>query len=358
MNYFLRFGCWLTGMLLLLTYLFQATSCKTDPVFSCPLPLPAEPSGNITTIAFGSCSSQKKDQPILYSVAAKHPDLFVYLGDNIYGDTENMKELKNKYGQLSCKPEFQHLWQSCRVLATWDDHDYGVNDGGVEYAKKEESKQIFLDFWNEPAVSERRNHSGIYTSYYYGDSAHRVQIILLDCRTFRTRLIENTAGDYIPNYDSTATMLGTEQWSWLNNELLNPAQFRIIASSTQFARSHDGYEAWDNFPLEQQKMFETIRNTQANGVVFVSGDVHLAELSVRDELNLYPVYDLTSSGLTQLEGVDIANANRLGNVVLDYNSGAIEIDWNVPDPIVKFKIYGLTGDELYHREIHLSDIYF
>lgn len=324
----------------------------------CSRPMHAEPSGNITSVAFGSCASENKDQPILNSIAAKHNDLFVYLGDNVYGDTENMKELESTYGQLSCKPEFQNLLQSCMVVATWDDHDYGVNDGGLEYAKKEESKQIFLDFWNEPAVSERRNHAGIYTSYTYGDSAHRVQVILLDCRTFRTPLTEDANGDYTANYDSAATMLGAEQWSWLNNELSKPAQIRIIGSSTQFARSHNGYEAWDNFPLEQQKMFETIRNTQANGVVFISGDVHLAELSARYEPNLYPVYDLTSSGLTQLEGVDIANTNRLGNVVLDYNSGAIEIDWNAPDPIVNFKIYGLNGVELYHREIHLSEIHF
>lgn len=358
MNHFLRSGSRLSVFLFLVLYLLHITACKTDALFSCTLPSPIEPTGNITSVAFGSCSSQNKDQPILYAIAAKHPDLFLYLGDNIYGDTENMKELQNKYGLLSCKAEFLHLWQSCRVLATWDDHDYGVNDGGMEYPKKEESKSIFLDFWKEPASSQRRNHSGIYTSCYYGDSAHRVQIILLDCRTFRTPLIENTVGDYIANYDSAATILGAEQWNWLKNELLNPAQIRIIASSTQFARSHDGYEAWDNFPLEQKKMFKTIRNTQANGVVFISGDVHLAELSVRDEPNLYPLYDLTSSGLTQLEGVDIANTNRLGNVVLDYNSGAIEIDWNEPDPIVKFKIYGLNGLELYQREIHLSEIHF
>lgn len=333
-------------------------SCKTDSAFLCSRPVHSEPTGNISKIAFGSCASQNKDQPILNAVASKRNDLFVYLGDNIYGDTQDMNVLLTKYGKLSCKKEFQNLLQSCKVIATWDDHDYGVNDGGVEYPKKEESKNIFLSFWNEPVVSERRNHAGIYTSYYYGDSAHRVQIVLMDLRTFRTHLIVDANDNYIPNTDSSATVLGTEQWNWLKNELLKPAQIRIIGSSTQFARSLDGYEAWENFPLEQQKMFQTIRDAIANGVVFISGDVHLAELSKRTEPNLYPVYDLTSSGITQLEGVDIPNTYREGNVVLDYNTGAIEIDWLQTDPEIFFKVYGVNGEELFTHSIHLSELHF
>lgn len=333
-------------------------SCNTDSVLLCPRPQHSEPQGNISKIAFGSCSSQNKEQPILNTIAAKRNDLFVYLGDNIYGDTEDMNVLLAKYGKLSCKPEFQNLLNSCKVIATWDDHDYGVNDGGIEYPKKAESKNIFLEFWNEPTISERRNHEGIYTSYYYGDSAHRVQIIILDLRTFRTHLITDSADNYIPNTDVSATILGAEQWVWLQNELQQPAQFRIIGSSTQFARSWNGYEAWANFPLEQQKMFQTIRDAHANGAVFISGDVHLAELSKRIEPNLYPIYDLTSSGITQLEEMDIPNTYRIGNVNLDYNVGTIEIDWSQTDPEIFFKIYGVNGNETYKYSIHLSEIHF
>ncbi len=338
--------------------LSSLTSCKTDSVLLCNRPQHVEPQGNISKIAFGSCSSQNKEQPILNAAAEKKNDLFVYLGDNIYGDTEDMNVLLAKYGKLSCKAEFQNLLNSCKVIATWDDHDYGVNDGGVEYSKKEESKNIFLDFWNEPKVSERRNHQGIYTSYYYGDSVHRVQIILLDLRTFRTPLITNANDSYIPNADSAATMLGAEQWLWLQNEFQQPAQIRIVGSSTQFGRSLNGYETWANFPVEQEKMFQTIRNAQANGVIFISGDVHLAELSKRLVPNLYPIYDLTSSGITQLEEVDIPNTYRVGNVNFDYNVGALQIDWSQTDPEIFFKIYGLTGNETYNHSIHLSEIHF
>jgi len=98
-------------------------SCKTDSALLCNRPPHNEPTGNISKIAFGSCSSENREQPILNAVAAKRNDVFVYLGDNIYGDTEDMNVLLTKYGKLSCKPEFQNLWQSCKVIATWDDHD-------------------------------------------------------------------------------------------------------------------------------------------------------------------------------------------------------------------------------------------
>ena len=60
-------------------------------------------------IAFGSCSNQNKPQPILDTVVAKNPDLFIYLGDNIYGDTEDMEVLAQKYRKLGSKKEFQNF---------------------------------------------------------------------------------------------------------------------------------------------------------------------------------------------------------------------------------------------------------
>src|SRR5262245_27222992 len=76
-------------------------------------------------IAFGSCASQEKPQPIWDAVVAARPDLFLFLGDNIYGDTDNAEVLKAKYAQLAAVPGYQKLLQTCPVLATWDDHDYG-----------------------------------------------------------------------------------------------------------------------------------------------------------------------------------------------------------------------------------------
>lgn len=332
------------------------SGCQHFETDFCDHPINQSIPDTLQSICFGSCGREFKDQPILWKIAAQNPDLFIYLGDNVYGDTENMNELRNKYAMLSCKPEFQNLCASTPILAVWDDHDYGHNDIGYEYPKKAESKEIFLEFWQEPMLSNRRNHEGIYDVHYYGDSAHRVQIILLDNRTFRSKLEENNDG-YIASSDVSKTMLGTAQWNWLSQVLLEPAQFRIICSSTQFATEHNYMEAWANFPLEQEHMAQVIREAQANGVIFISGDVHYAELSKRMYAGNYPLYDLTSSGLTE-ENEGIATNNfREFDAYNHPNYGELEFNWN-GTPTITFKVHNLNGDVVRAQTISLSDLHF
>jgi alkaline phosphatase D len=333
------------------------SSCTHYPTEFCKNAVANDSILQVTRIAFGSCSKETTYQPILYKIADQQPDMFIYLGDNIYGDTEDMEVLRGKYALLSCSKEFQYLMASQPVFATWDDHDYGVNDGGLEYPKKEQSKQIFLEFWHEPANSNRWTHEGIYTSYEFGVPNKRVQVILLDTRTFRTAL-KSGGGGYVANYNGNATILGAAQWTWLEQELLKPAKIRIIGSSTQFCTEHNFWEAWANFPLEQEKMFELIRTTQANGVVFISGDVHYAEVSKRTEPNLYPIYDVTSSGLTQLEYSPAANQYRVGNAFAQRNFGMIEINWALADPEIKMMILNESGNQVYSHTVALSTLHF
>ena len=68
------------------------------------------------------------------------------IGDNIYGDSEDVAVLREKYGMLGAEPGFQTLRMQTPVLATWDDHDYGINDGGAEFVSKVESQKAFNDF--------------------------------------------------------------------------------------------------------------------------------------------------------------------------------------------------------------------
>ena len=142
----------------------------------------------ITTIAFGSCLKETRPQPIWESVVDVKPDIFVLLGDNIYGDTSYMRKLREKWNKFNSIEGFQKLRTNCRLLAVWDDHDYGENDAGLEYPQKAESQQIFLDFLNEPRDSVRRKSPGIYESIILGPDGKRVQFILLDTRYFRTSL--------------------------------------------------------------------------------------------------------------------------------------------------------------------------
>ncbi len=321
----------------------------------------------ISKIAFGSCASETAPQPIINLVVQHRPDVFVYLGDNIYGDTYDMKVLKAKYDSLAAKPEYQNLKRNTRILATWDDHDYGWNDSGKYYPFKAESKQIFLNFFEEPEQSQRRKHEGIYTSYLFKENGKTLQLILLDGRTFRSNLRPHRGElswdhrffyplDYYPHQTEDSTLLGEQQWQWLEKELRKPADIRIIGSGTQFSISYNGYEAWANFPHEQKRMLNLIKKTGANGVVFISGDVHYGEISKLKEEGLYPIYDVTSSGLTSTWLFAAPNTNRIEGPVMENHFGLITIDWKKKNPDIKMEIWDVSNNQRVEHTISLSEL--
>ena len=69
----------------------------------------------ITTIAFGSCLKETRPQPIWESVVDAKPDIFVLLGDNIYGDTRDMRKLSEKWNKFNSIEGFQELRANCRL---------------------------------------------------------------------------------------------------------------------------------------------------------------------------------------------------------------------------------------------------
>lgn len=318
-------------------------------------------------IAFGSCANENKPQPVLNRVVEQSPDVFLYLGDNIYGDSRNMKVLRAKYAKLAAKSEFQTLRKKVPVLSIWDDHDYGENDAGKNYPFASESREIFLDFWKVPADSPRRTHDGIYGSHVFSSKGHTLQIVLLDTRSFRSPLKRNPLfkakgtsfkNDYQPDSDPSKTLLGETQWLWLEEQLKVPADIRIIASSIQFGHEYNGYESWTNLPLEQQKLVDTITRTKASGVVMLSGDVHWGELSRRDFSGLYPIYDITASGITETWPKIEPNQFRVADAVPENHFGMIDIDWDAKNPTISFKIINLKGETRLNENVDLASLQF
>ncbi len=349
------------SMLCTILAINSATTLAQDAKLP-PAPVPAV-NPLISRIAFGSCSNQDDPLPILRTVLEWEPDVFVYLGDNIYGDTRDMKLLEAKYAKLAAKKDFQNLRAAVPTIATWDDHDYGDNDAGKEFPFKEESKEIFLKFWNEPTPSPRREHEGVYTSYLFEDAklGKTLQVILLDTRTFRDQPLRNPfpswKNDYLPDTNSNKTILGDTQWEWLRERLEEPADLRIIGSSIQFGHEYNGWESWTNFPLELMKMVDLITETSANGVVFISGDVHWGELSVLKTPDCYPLHDLTASGLNRDWETVESNHNRFGDACSDFHFGMLDINWT-GNPTVTFRIHDMTGRARVRKTVSLNDLKF
>ena len=276
-------------------------------------------SANISTIAFGSCASSNDGLPIFSDITA---DVIVFLGDNVYADTDQPFYMHWMYNRLSCMPEFQGMVDRAKhVLAIWDDHDFGSDNIGAENPIKYESQSIFLDFWRIPQNSERRRGDGVYGSYQFNMQGEgTLSIIMPDLQFFRGPLTycENSNTTIIcPTND---TMIGDIQWKWLEDTVSTSQKLdklTIIASSLQFGHSANGYESWNNFPSDRARLYSLLDPSKS---LVISGDVHWGEVSVFDG-----IVDVTSSGFSCVDPNILPNYNRIGNAVPKPNYGFIDL---------------------------------
>lgn len=284
----------LTGILLFLCFHINFVVAQKKPDF---------------TIAFGSCSKESLPQPLWDDILNEQPDLWIWLGDNIYGDSDDTTVLRTKYQKALDNPGYKKLRDQVPVIGTWDDHDYGKNDGNKTFAIKKESQQLALDFLGEPANTVRRSQEGIYTSYDFKAGKRKIKVILLDVRYHQDMLKREKQG-YIP--DSSADILGENQWKWLEGQLKNSkADVNIIGSGLQFIPDEHRTEKWGNFPTALSRFYTLLVASKAKGILLITGDRHIGEMTKIDLPGLkYPLYEFTSSGLTHSSVNDTANANR------------------------------------------------
>ena len=331
------------------------------------------PKGPVSRIAFGSCADQNKPCPIWDKLTATKPELTLMLGDTIYADIENgrlkkpdVAKIKASWDELAALPAWKKLRASSYILATWDDHDYGHNDAGVEWEHKDAAQKLFHDFFGTPADSPRRTQKGVYHAETFGPEGKRVQVLVLDTRYFRTPLRKSDKRlpgtgilPYLPVTDADATTLGAEQWKWLEAELKKPAEVRILCSSIQLVSDDHPFEKWANMPNERTKLYDLINSTGANGVIVVSGDRHLGEISVDTKSVGYPLYDATSSGLNQASQtfrLPEPNKQRVSAMPWGNNFGTILIDWAATDPLISLQLRGEDGEVSCQVKVPLSKL--
>ena len=280
-------------------------------------------------IAFGSCNNAYASNELWDDVLLAQPEAWIWGGDIVYADSDNFETIEKHYRRQLENMEYRRLTESSKILATWDDHDYGMNDGGVTFSAKDKSQEAFLNFLKVEQNDSRRDQEGVYYSEQIQTEGHTVEVILLDTRYFRSDLTKGTEGRrYDPNYDESATMLGDAQWNWLSHQLsTSEADLILLVSSIQFLSSEHGYEKWQNFPHERERLI-LLLNQVDQPVMVLSGDRHISEWSVL-KTDDKEIIDFTSSGLTHsyenFSGEP--NAFRKGNVVSVPSYGLLDIDW-------------------------------
>ena len=294
-------------------------------------------------IAFGSCNNQNLDNNFWNIIDENNPNIWIWGGDIIYSDTYDMSYLEKNYTQQKNNVAYQNFIKNKEILATWDDHDYGLNDGGIEYTKKKESQQLFLDFLNVDKNDERRKQEGVYFAKSYSVNNTNIKIIALDTRYFRTELTPDTETKkrYQPNSYGRGSILGETQWKWLEEQLKNSkADYHILVSSIQFLSAEHGFESWGNMPHEVDKLEALLKSTQAKNTIILSGDRHISEFSKKevDGLN-YPLIDFTSSGLTHSYSgfTEEPNIYRVGTVVSKKSFGLLKFNFNQNKVIFEIK---------------------
>lgn len=284
-------------------------------------------------IAFGSCNNQTLSNPLWAAIEKNKPTVWIWGGDVIYTDTYDMVYMAENYQKQKNNADYAAFTKKVEVLGTWDDHDYGLNDGGAEYSKKAEAQQLFLDFLDVAKNDVRRKQEGIYFAKEYRVNNNTIKIILLDTRYFRTALTadQETKKRFKPNVYGEGTMLGETQWEWLKNELQNSkAAYNIIVSSIQFLSGEHGFETWANMPHEVDKLENLLKSSGAKNAIILSGDRHISEISKKEIDGLmYPIIDFTSSGLTHSysDFKGEPNKYRLGNVVSKKSFGILNFDF-------------------------------
>lgn len=334
----------------------------------------------IQRVAVGSCfKTQGTMSQTMSRIIEAKPDLFMWLGDNIYADTTSMNVMQDKYDNKKRNSDYRNFLEAnIPVLATWDDHDFGANNAGNNYSKRKESQQQFLRHFDIPKSDIRYSQQeGIYSAVMQGPSGKKVHSIMLDARYFRSPTFRN----YGTCQGDNSTVLGDTQWAWLEKELAKPSQIKIIASGIQVLpplhrkrrlssycaygngqkfntainrlnednASGTSYESWAEIPQQREKLLrlaqQAINSGKTKHIIFVSGDQHWGEL-LEKSIPASPtygaqatVYEITASGFGQNWPYDIANPNRLRIWADDKGDGNYNKACKLP-----FKASGTTYD--------------
>lgn len=277
-------------------------------------------------------------------------DVLFLIGDNVYADRVNGMGVKEGVGEMTLWQRYvdhrrqlaiYQIEKLVPVYAVWDDHDYGLNNGGKYFAHKADSQTVFNTFWSQSENTFLKKGKGI--GFYLSLRGHH--FYFLDNRSFRD-----------PAEDRLGSHFGKDQELWLYQYLKKNKNFNWIISGDQFFGSHHPWESYEGLHPNQFKEFLTNLKRSKSKVFLISGDRHLTELmSVKREEIGSDTYELTSSGI---------HAKYFPNTIKEYGSkrmieGAggmsnyVVIDSMAGSPVWNLKVQALSVGEklLYQREL-------
>ena len=319
------------------------------------------------TIAIGSCFFLAAAEPpwnastygggyeIFDAIAAKAPDLMVWLGDNLYfqpPDELDPASMAARYRRQRALPSLQRLLVAAPQLATWDDHDYGPNDADMSYVLKAESLALFRRYWANPSYG-LPDAPGVFGRARWGD----VDVFLLDDRWYRSA---NRSND-----EPGKTMFGAQQLAWLRNALVySRATLKLVVNGSQVWNRANRFEGLNHFTHEQKALADWLIAQRVEGVMFASGDRHFTELLRIERPDAYPLFEFTSSPLTSRawenpEAAERSNPDVVpGTLIGKRQFGLIRVTGPAKARRIALESYDQSGTLLWRHELRAQDLRF
>jgi alkaline phosphatase D len=317
------------------------------------------------TIAIGSCFYLANPNPVFRgnggefqifdAIAAKRPDLMLWLGDNVYLQTPDFLDptsMAARYRQVRGAPPLAKLLTTTSHLAILDDHDYGPNDSDGSYPLKGETLKLFERYWPNPTYG-LPGVPGAFGWARLGD----VEFFLLDDRYYR----------YPNRYPDVPekTMFGAAQFEWLKQALVSStARIKLVVNGSQVWNRASRFEGLHQYPQEQKRLAAWLLEQKIDGVVFVSGDRHFGELLKIARSGAYPLYEYTSSPLTstpatRLDAAEYDNPDLVaGTLHARRQFGIIRVSGPGTRRTIAFEAYDSDGTLMWKHEIRVSDLRF
>jgi len=285
------------------------------------------------------------------NIAGYKPGAYMLLGDNVYFDDPfHPMTQRYCYYRRQSQPQWRSLVATTSVYTIYDDHDFGTNDcipgAEIENPKwKHEVVDVFKENWNNPSNGGGEENPGCWHEYYFGD----VHSIMLD-------------GIYYRELD-IGSMLGNFQKEWLFRvRVSSKAKFIVIASPVPWSPGvkPGSKDTWDGFPKEREEIFSFLEEQQIEGVLLMSPDRHRSDLRKIERSNVYDLYEVMSSKLTNVHTHGLMENAEGSEFIIGYNDkcsfGLLDFNTKVMDPEVKYSIINIDNKLIDSRIIKLSQL--
>ncbi len=223
-------------------------------------------------------------------ISEQKPDLLFMIGDNVYVDggpvplkSVNEDDIWRRYAETAQRLDLYKSKQLIPVFATWDDHDFGINDGGAEFQHKLFAQSVFKTFFPMEPNSILQSGPGVASALKIGHQ----QFLFLDDRSFRSAKLSKPQ-----------THFGAEQTSWLLEQIQKHKGPTWLISGDQFFGGYHRFESFEgHHPEDFKKIIKELKNTK-KPLIFLSGDRHLSEVSkIEKSVFGFETLEMTSSGL-------------------------------------------------------------